>query len=113
MREDWLERLVLRFFEQRIFGPMRLDKLAKQLRAHDRDRRRNGKLAGTRMRQQVGELDRKIKAQVQALEKGRQPELVSERIAELRAEKQALEDALAGSGTSGRQEAEDEELTEH
>ena len=111
MREDWLERLVLRFFEQRIFGPMRLDKLAKQLRAHDRDRRRNGKLAGTRMRQQVGELDRKIKAQVQALEKGVEPELVSERIAELRAEKQALEDALAGMD-AGRQEAEDEELTE-
>ncbi len=31
VREDWLERLVLRFFEQRILGPMRLDKLAKQL----------------------------------------------------------------------------------
>jgi len=26
--------LLLPFFEQRIFGPMRLDKLAKQLRAH-------------------------------------------------------------------------------
>ena len=84
VREDWLERLVLRFFEQRIFGPMRLDKLAKQLKAHNRAERRNGKLAGTRMRQQIGELERKIKAQVQALEKGIEPELVSERIGELR-----------------------------
>ncbi len=79
VREDWLERLVLRFFEHRIFGPMRLDKLATQLKAHDREQRRNGKLAGTRMRQQIGELDRKIKAQVQALERGIEPELVSER----------------------------------
>ena len=109
VREDWLERLVLRFFEQRIFGPMRLDKLAKQLRAHDRAQRRNGKLAGTRIRQQVGELERKIKAQVQALEKGIEPELVSERIGELREEKQALEEALAGIGAE-RQEAEEEEL---
>lgn len=111
VREDWLERLVLRFFEQRIFGPMRLDKLAKQLRAHDRDQRRNGKLAGTRIRQQIGELDRKIKAQVQALEKGIEPELVSARIAELRGEKEALDDALTGIGAE-RQEAEDEELAE-
>jgi len=111
VREDWLERLVLRFFEQRIFGPMRLDKLAKQLRAHDRDQRRNGKLAGTRMRQQIAELERKIKAQVQALEKGIEPELVSERIGELRGEKEALGEALAGIGAD-RQEDEDEELTE-
>ena len=109
MREDWLERLVLRFFEQRIFGPMRLERLAKQLRAHDREQRRNGKLAGTRIRQQIAELERKIKAQVQALEKGIEPELVSERIGELREEKQALEEALAGIGAE-RQEAEEEEL---
>jgi hypothetical protein len=101
---------VLRFFEQRIFGPMRLEKLAKQLRAHDRAERRNGKLAGTRIRQQVAELERKIKAQVQALEKGIEPELVSDRIAELRGEKEALEDALADIGAE-HQEAEDEELT--
>jgi hypothetical protein len=111
VREDWLERLVVRFFEQRIFGPMRLDKLAKQLRAHHRDQRRNGKLAGTRIRQQIAELDRKIKAQVQALEKGIEPELVSERIGELRGEKEALEEALAGIGAE-RQEIEDEELTQ-
>jgi chromosome segregation ATPase len=73
--------------------------------------RRNGRLAGTRMRQQIAELERKIKAQVQALEKGIEPELVSERIGELRGEKEALEEALAGIGAD-RQEAEDEELTE-
>jgi hypothetical protein len=44
-----------------------------------------------------------------ALEKGIEPELVSERIGELRGEKEALEEALAGIGAE-RQEAEDEEL---
>ncbi len=102
---------MLRFFEQRIFGPMRLEQ-ARQAAARPRPRAsaRNGKLAGTRIRQQIAELDRKIKAQVQALEKGIEPELVSERIAELRGEKEALEEALAGIGAE-RQDAEDEELT--
>jgi hypothetical protein len=53
----------------------------------------------TRLRQQIAELDRKVRAQVQALEKGIEPELVSERIAELRGERQALQDALAEIGT--------------
>ncbi len=46
---------------------------------------------------------------MQALEKGVEPELVSERIKELRGEKDALEEALAGIGAE-RQEAEEEEL---
>ena len=50
-----LVRLVLRFFEQRIFGPMRLERLEKQLRAQARSERRNGKLAGTRIRKQIAE----------------------------------------------------------
>lgn len=59
----------------------------------------------------LGVLDRKIKAQVQALEHGVEPELVSERIAELRGEKEALEEALASLGAD-HQEAEDEDLSE-
>jgi predicted nuclease with TOPRIM domain len=88
---------------------MRLDKLAKQLRAHEREQRRDGKLAGPRIRQQIDELDRKIKAQVVALERGIEPELVSERIAELRGEKSALEDALSELGAE-HMEDENEEL---
>ena len=79
-REDRLLKLVLRFFEQRIFGPLRLERLEKQLRAQARRERTNGKLAGTRLRQQLAEIDRKIKAQVIALEDGVEPELVTERI---------------------------------
>ncbi len=108
-REDRLLRLVLRFFEQRVFGPLRLERLEKQLRAQARSERRNGKLAGTRLRKQIAEVDRKIKAQVQALEKGVEPELVSERIAELRGDKEALEEALAEVGAE-REEMEDDEL---
>ena len=69
-REDRLLRLVLRFFEQRIFGPLRLERLEKQLRAEARSQRQNGKLAGTKLRQRIAELERRIKAQVQALEAG-------------------------------------------
>jgi site-specific DNA recombinase len=110
-REDRLLRLVISFFDQRIFGPMRIERLEKQLRASAREHRKKGKLAGTRMRKQVSELDRKMKAQVQALEKGVEPELVSERIAELRGEKEALEESLSEIGAE-REEAEADELTE-
>ena len=108
-REDRLLRLVFSFFEQRIFGPLRIERLEKQLRASAREQRKEGKLAGTRIRKQIAELDRKIKAQIQALEKGIEPELVSERIAELRGDKEALEDALTEVGAE-REEAEADEL---
>ena len=87
---------------------MRLDKLAKQLRAQTATQRRNGKLAGTRMRQQIAELDRKIKAQVQALEESSRSWSPSGS-ASFGSEKEALEEALAGIGDE-RQETEDEQL---
>ena len=88
---------------------MRLEKLSKQLKAHSREEKRKGKLTGTRIRQQVAEIDRKIKAQVMALEEGIEPELVSDRIGELRAQKEALEAALSEIGDP-HQEEEEEEL---
>ncbi len=100
---------MLRFFEQRIFGPLRIERLEKQLRAHARSERAEVKLAGTKLRKQIAEIDRKIKAQVIALEEGVEPELVSARIKELRGEKEVLVAALAEIGTE-REEAEDEEL---
>jgi hypothetical protein len=90
-------------------GKPGVDRLSKQPRAESRSQRRDGKLAGTRIRQQDAELERKIKAQVIALEEGFEPELVSERIGELRAQKEALEDALSEIGAD-RAEAENEEL---
>jgi DNA invertase Pin-like site-specific DNA recombinase len=109
VREDRLLRLVLRFFERRIFGPLRIERLEKQLRAQARSERANGKLAGVKLRKQLTEIDRKIKAQVIALEEGVEPELVTERINELRGEKEALAEALGEVGLE-REEAEDEEF---
>ena len=60
---------------------------------------------------EISEIDRRIKAQIQALENGIEPALVSARIGELRADKEALEEALAEVGAT-REEAEDEELAE-
>ena len=107
VREDKLERLVLSFFEQRIFGPLRIQKLSKQIRAEAKSRKRDGKLTGTRIRQQVADLDRKIKAQVIAIEEGVEPEIVSQRISELREQKSALEEALQELG--GEQEDTEED----
>lgn len=111
VREDKLERMILAFFEQRIFGPMRIEKLAKQLRAESKARTRDGKQAVTKIRAQIGELDRKIKAQVIALEQGIEPHLVSERISELREQKTKLVDALAEMGAD-RDESEESDLTD-
>ena len=74
---------------------MRLDKLAKQLRSHDRERRKAGQLLATRLRQQIADADRKIRIQVQALEDGIEPQIVTARIAELKADKEAATAALA------------------
>jgi hypothetical protein len=95
LREDALLPLVEQFFAQRIFGPLRLEKLAKQLKSHQRDQKQTGKLLATRLRQQIAEADRKIKIQVQALEDGIEPEIVSARIAELKADKEATTATLA------------------
>jgi hypothetical protein len=64
VREDRLLRLVFAFFEERIFGPLRIERLEKQLRASAKEQRKKGKLTGTRVRGQLSELDRKIKAQI-------------------------------------------------
>jgi len=95
LREDALLPLVEEFFAQRIFGPLRLEKLAKQLASHQRNHKRSGQLLATRLRQHIAEADRKIKIQVQALEDGIEPELVTARITELRADKEAAAAALA------------------
>jgi hypothetical protein len=89
--------LVEQFFAQRIFGPMRLDKLAKQLDSHDRKQRKHGQLAATRLRQQITDTDRKLKLQVQALEDGVDPDLVQARITELKADQASYQAALAES----------------
>jgi ABC-type phosphate transport system auxiliary subunit len=90
--------LVEKFFAERIFGPMRLDKLERQLRTHNRRLERETVKSRTRISKEITELDRKIGKQIEALEADIEPELVGRRIAALRAEKEKLEAALADLG---------------
>lgn len=50
LREDVLLPLVERFFQQRIFGPMRMQTLARQLDAHGKRSDRKARDAQARMR---------------------------------------------------------------
>ena len=91
MREDVLLPLVERFFRERIFGPMRMDKLARQLRSHQRQAAKRSNRSAKRLRDEIADLDDRITKQVEALEAGVEPEVVRKRIEKLRADKEAAE----------------------
>jgi site-specific DNA recombinase len=93
-REDVLLPLVERFFQQRVFGPMRMEKLARQLDAHGKRNSKEAREAQARMRRQAADLDHAIGLQIAAIEKGIEPELVAQRITQLRADKEQIETAL-------------------
>ena len=94
LREDRLLPLVEKFFAERIFGPMRVERLGRQLRAQGRRSKGKARDAQSRLRREVADLDRRVGLQLNALEEGIEPELVGQRIAELRAEKDRAEGAL-------------------
>jgi site-specific DNA recombinase len=94
LREDALLPLAERFFSERVWGPMRLQKLAQQLRGYDRERKKSGQVLVTRLRQQITGADRNIAAQVRAIEAGIEPEIVKARIEELEADKRAAQTVL-------------------
>lgn len=94
LREDRILALVEKFFAERIFGPMRIEKVERQLRAHGKRSKRKAKSTGKRVSEQIADLDRRIGLQIDALEKGIEPKLVGERIAQLRGEKERAEAAL-------------------
>jgi Sec-independent protein translocase protein TatA len=91
IREDALVPLVERFFSERIFGPMRLDKLARQMRAHQKAAAKAATGAQKQLRDEVADLDHRIGKQIEALEEGVEPQLVSKRIEKLRRDKEAAE----------------------
>ncbi len=111
MNEDVLMPLVEEFFRTRIWGPMRLKKLAAQLKSHGRERVKRGELKATKLRQMVATADRNIKQQVLAIEEGIPPAVVKERIAELEEQKEAAQEALAELGPEDI-EIEDDYLAE-
>ena len=111
MNEDVLMPLVEEFFRTRIWGPMRLKKLAAQLKRHGREQAKRGELKATKLRQMVATADRNIKQQVLAIEEGIPPAIVKERIAELEEQKEAAQEALAELGPEDI-EVEDDYLAE-
>jgi site-specific DNA recombinase len=91
VREDALVPLVESFFAERIFGPMRLEKLARQLQAHERESARQADGAQRQLRHEIAELDDRIGRLIGALERGMEPDLIGARLANLRETKERAE----------------------
>jgi hypothetical protein len=69
---------------------MRLDKLARQLRAHQNATRKQTDTGQRQLRDQIADLDRRIGLQINALERGIEPDLIGQRNAGLRDAKSTL-----------------------
>ncbi len=104
--------MVEKFFAERIFGPMRLDKLARQLRAHQKASRKDLGAKQRQLRDRVADLDRRIGLQITALEQDIEPELVGQRIAELRKDKESAEIELRALGPVGTDSEPQEDVGE-
>ena len=91
IREDQLLPIVEQFFAERIFGPMRLDKLARQLRAHEKTTSKQTTARHGQLRDAIADIDRRVALQIEAVEAGVEPDLVKQRIAKLRADKEKAE----------------------
>ena len=110
VREDALLPLVERFFAEPIFGPMRLEKLAVQLRAHEKKTAKSAKDGEKRLRAEIEDLDRRIGLQIEALEQELAPALVSKRIAQLEQEKEKAQEDLRGLAPSASNQGSPEDL---
>ncbi len=84
VREDALLPLVLDFFQERVFGATRLDRLAKQLDAAGSPRDPD-EAQRARLQHEVSQANNAIAAQVRGLEAGVDPAAVRARIEELKA----------------------------
>jgi DNA invertase Pin-like site-specific DNA recombinase len=94
LREDTMLPLAEQFFKERVWGPLRHEKLTHQLNGHNSERKRSSQLLVTRLHQQIASADRNLAAQVRAIEAGVDIEVVKARIEELKADKQAAQTAL-------------------
>jgi site-specific DNA recombinase len=94
LREDTMLPLAEQFFKERVWGPLRHEKLTHQLNGHNSERKRSSQLLVTRLRQQIASADRNLAAQVRAIEAGVDIEVVKARIEELKADKQAAQTTL-------------------
>jgi site-specific DNA recombinase len=109
LREDALLPIVEQFFQERVWGRLRIEKLTRQLNGYDRERKKSGQVLAADLRQQIASSDRNIAAQVMAIEAGVDIEIVKARLEELKTDKQAAQTALDAIPTA---EVEDDYLSE-
>lgn len=91
LREDALLPLIEKFFAERIFGPMRLEKLERQLRAHHRATERHDDSTQQRLSEEIAALDERIGRVLDALELGLDADQVRQRLATLEKAKDEAE----------------------
>ncbi len=91
LREDNLLPLIETFFAERIFGPMRIDKLEQQLRTHERSTRHTEDGSRTRITKELASLDDRIGKLIDALENGLDAEQIRRRLATLQKAKEKAE----------------------
>lgn len=94
LREDVLLPLIEDFFAERIFGPMRLDKLEHQLRAHARATRRHDDHRQRDLTKQIADIDTRISRLIDALEGGLDADEVRRRLRGLQEDKENAEAEL-------------------
>jgi site-specific DNA recombinase len=94
-REDLLVPFIERFFAERVFGPMRLDLLTKQLDKQERAQAKQGKRQAKELRATIAKADADIKAATRGLLAGVEPQAVQALIDELKAEKATANTSLA------------------
>jgi site-specific DNA recombinase len=91
VREDLLLPIVENFFAERIFGPLRHDKLARQLREHQRASAKQSDSTHRQLREEIASLEDRIGRLIDAVERGMEPDLIGQRLAKLQEAKEKAE----------------------
>jgi site-specific DNA recombinase len=105
VREDVVMPEIDRFFANNIFGPDRIEQLCAQYDTVTRSIATEDSSEQDTLRKRVGDVEHRIQMQVQAIEAGVEPSLVSARIEQLKQERLDLQRALAASeGPTGRRQ---------
>jgi site-specific DNA recombinase len=95
VREDLIMPEIDRFFQNNIFGPNRIQHLRSQYKALASSIASEDTNEQDRLRNQMTDVEHRIQLQVQAIEAGVEPTVVSARIQQLKHEQQDLQRALA------------------
>ncbi len=100
VREDLIMPEIDRFFQNNIFGPDRIHHLRSQYKKVTGSIAAQDTTEQDRLHNQIADVEHRIQLQVQAIEAGVEPTLVSARIQQLKDEQLDLQRALATTGRS-------------